>query len=653
MRVDETVWIEMADGVRLAARIWWPDGPGPHPAVLEFLPYRRRDGTTWRDESTYPAFAAAGIVGVRVDARGHGDSDGLFDDEYSLQELDDAHRVIEWIAAQPWSSGAVGMMGISWGGFNCLQLASWRPQPLQAVISLNGTADRFGDDIHYKGGALLAANFSWAGTMLSYASRPPDPEVVGPRWRKMWLERLAGNPFLIETWLRHARRDAYWRHGSVCEDWSAIQVLVWAIAGFGDGYRNAPGALATGLAGAVKATVGPWIHKYPHFAWPRPRADFTGMAMAWWRRWLCDEPTGVEDWPTMQAWLADGPRPGGVRTDETGEWVAVNAWPADEVAPVARTLGAGGVLGGAVAGPVQIATPQHCGVMAGEFFALAPDGDLPGDQRWDDALSVCWEGAPQTAPLELLGRAVVEADVALDQPQGNLIARLVDVWPDGTARLIARGVLNLSHRAGSEAPQPMVPGVPARVRLVLDECGHRLLPGHRLRLALSTAYWPLVLPGPAPVVATLTAGVLRLPVLTGGARQAPPLPADPDPLPRYAMLAPARAERQVETDLQTGRVRYRVFQDTGASVNPTHGMVAQETRAEVWEIAPDDPTSATATLVFTARRQRGDWQVATRAEIGLHCDASHWHLTGALSATEGEAEVFAKTWAVSVPRDHM
>ncbi len=308
--VEETVWITLTDGTRLAARVWMPEGQGGFPTVLEFLPYRRRDGTCQRDESTYPAFAEAGIAGIRVDSRGNGDSDGLFDDEYSPQELADACEVIAWIAAQGWSNGSVGMMGISWGGFNALQVAAMRPPALKAVISLSSTADRYNDDIHYKGGCQLSANVYWAGTMLSYASRPPDPEVLGNSWREVWLERLQAEPFLLEVWLRHQRRDAYWQHGSICEDWSAIEVPVFIIAGWADGYRNAPATVAANSTALVKAMTGPWIHKYPHFAWPRPRADFLRMAIAWWKRWLMGEPTGVEDWPAYRAYMSEAPRPG-------------------------------------------------------------------------------------------------------------------------------------------------------------------------------------------------------------------------------------------------------------------------------------------------------------------------------------------------------
>ncbi|WP_340147095.1 CocE/NonD family hydrolase [Halomonas sp. PA16-9] len=114
-----------------------------------------------RDELTHPYFAGHGYACVRVDMRGNGESDGLMEDEYAPQEQADALEVIEWIASQPWCNGQLGMMGISWGGFNSLQVAALRPESLKAIITLCSTDDRYADDIHYKGGNMLLENLGW------------------------------------------------------------------------------------------------------------------------------------------------------------------------------------------------------------------------------------------------------------------------------------------------------------------------------------------------------------------------------------------------------------------------------------------------------------------------------------------------------------
>src|ERR1700731_957635 len=189
VRVIEHMSIPLKDGTTLAARIWLPEDAeqNPVPAILEYLPYRKRDGTYERDALTHPYLAGHGYAGVRVDIRGTGESDGLLSDEYSLQEQDDALEVIEWLAAQTWCSGAVGMMGISWGGFNALQVAARRPPALKAIVTICSTDDRYRDDVHYMGGTKLNAGFSWAAFLFGTMCRPPDPVLVGERWREMWL----------------------------------------------------------------------------------------------------------------------------------------------------------------------------------------------------------------------------------------------------------------------------------------------------------------------------------------------------------------------------------------------------------------------------------------------------------------------------------
>src|SRR5215471_8732872 len=189
VNVLRDVFIPMSDGTKLAAQIWLPSDATRHkvPAILEYLPYRKRDGTSERDALTHPYYAGFGYAGVRVDMRGSGDSDGVLLDEYTKQEQDDALEVIEWLAAQPWCSGAVGMIGISWGGFNGLQVASHAPPALKAVVSVCSTDDRYADDVHYVGGALHGEEMlGWAAVMLGYNARPPDPEVVGGAWREAW-----------------------------------------------------------------------------------------------------------------------------------------------------------------------------------------------------------------------------------------------------------------------------------------------------------------------------------------------------------------------------------------------------------------------------------------------------------------------------------
>lgn len=658
-RIIETEWIPLPDGTNLAARIWMPDGADekPCPAILEYLPYQRRDGTTRRDDATYPGFAAAGYVGVRVDLRGSGDSEGVFDDEYSAQELADAAAVIAWIAEQPWCSGAVGMMGISWGGFNSLQVAALRPPALKAVVALSTTVDRFHDDIHYKGGAQLSAQHYWSSNMLSYLSRPLDPAVVGEAWRAHWLARLEALEPPIHTWLAHQRRDDYWQHGSICEDYSALEAAALVIGGWADGYRNAPPAAAANLTSPAKALNGPWIHKYPHFAWPKPRLDFLGEAGRWWDRWLKGEENGAESLPSYRAFLAENSRSSRWHEQEAGRWVAVTDWTG---APDLTTyyLGSKGRLStrAGIDGKRIIASPQDCGLAGGEFFTVKPDAELPGEQSGDDAGSLVFDSLPLEAPLDILGRPEVSLRIRIDRPIATLVVRLCDLHPDGHSHRVSFGVLNLAHRCSNAEPTPLTPGEPYQVVIRLDESGYRFRAGHRIRLALSTAYFPMVLPPPERVEALLTTGAasrLGLPILKDPVEIELPEPSDPDPLPDYPQVTKGHSRRWVERDLSAGRTSYHIHEEPGLSEQPDNGMQWQEIRRERWSIDWDDPASIEGETRMTAIRERGDWSVRTEVTGRLTTDGSNWNLDYRLQAYVDEEHVFERKWTKSIARDLM
>ncbi len=642
--------IVLSDGCRLSARVWLPEDADLHPvpAVLEYIPYRKRDGTLPRDEMMHPYVAARGYACVRVDMRGNGDSDGLMTDEYTEQELSDACEVIAWLAAQPWCSGTVGMMGKSWGGFNCLQTAFLRPPALKAVISVCSTTDRFADDIHWKGGCLLGENFGWGAVMLSYSSRPPDP-ALRDDWREVWLNRLEAEPWLAPRWAAHQERDAYWKHGSVCEDYARMTVPVLSFSGWADNYMNTSDALVRGCVGPVQAIIGPWVHQYPHTAVPGPQIGFLQLAVRWWDRWLKGIDNGAEGDGAYRAYMIHSEPPDASARHRAGHWVAEAEWPSPRVQREVLHL-APGALGKREPFAATIATPQHLGMHTGEFFPMGLNAEMPGDQVGDDALSVCFDGAPLAAALDLLGAARLTLRLASDKPLGFVVARLNDVAPDGSSVRIAHGMLNLCHRAGSAAPQPMVPGAAVEVAFNLDQMAYRLAPGHRLRLALSNSYWPFVWPSPEAGRLTLSGGSLDLPVHQGSANEwQPPLPEMASPW-KHKVLRPGKTTRKIETDLITGTVALVVNDDLGDSENLTHGLVTGETMSELWEVHPDDPLSARAVHIWEQRLSRGDWRVRTRAETEMTGTATHLRMKARLTAWEGDEVVFERSFDEEVAR---
>jgi putative CocE/NonD family hydrolase len=658
MTTIDPVWIELRDGRRLAAKVWLPDGAEkrPVPAILEYLPYRRRDGTAARDETTYTAFREAGYAGVRVDIAGSGDSDGFLEDEYDEDELATGEEVIAWIAAQPWCSGAVGMIGISWGGFNGLQIAMRRPLALKAIVTVCSTVDRYADDIHFMGGCLLIDNFTWGAQMNAYMTRPPDP-MIRNDWRQVWLARLEHLPFYAANWLRHQRRDALWKHGSVCEDWSAIECAVLAIGGWADAYTNAPAQLLEHLSAPAKALVGPWEHKYPHIARIAPAADFHGEVLRWFDRWLKGAPNGAEALPAYRAYVQDHGSPSAQYAPRPGRWVAEQAWPSAKVARRTLHLSQDGLGKAPGEGEASVATPQHLGQAAGYFCpGMRVENELPEDQGADDALSLCFETLPLDEDFEILGAPELELSVSADRPQALLVFRLVDVAPDGSAARVSYGPFNLAHRDSHETPSPLEPGRRYTVRFRLKHCGHRFRAGHKLRLAVSTTYWPIVWPSPETARVSLYLADCRLHLPQ---REAEDMgdESPPDPPRRFNNLAAevlrapdCRTARETGKD---GRHILRCFDDFGATRNPHHGLEVGSSVAQDFSIHPDDPLSARAEARWIYDFRRGPWQARIETENTMTADAKAFHVSRRVTAYEGETKVFDREWKESVPRDCM
>ncbi|MEM9249774.1 MAG: CocE/NonD family hydrolase [Pseudomonadota bacterium] len=656
VEMREDVPLTMADGTRLSVRLWLPEDASsdPVPALIEHLPYRKRDGTVARDYLTHPYFAGHGYACIRVDMRGNGDSDGRMEDEYTAQELDDACAVIAWARAQPWCSGKVGMIGISWGGFNSLQVAALQPEGLEAVVSICSSADRYADDIHTKGGCQLTSNLSWATQMLAYSARPPDPEVVGARWRDMWLDRLEHQPFLLEPWLAHQRRDAYWEHGSVCEDYGAIKAAVLAVGGWHDGYRNTPAKLMENLAAPCKAIIGPWNHKYPHFAGPAPAIGFLQECLRWWDYWLKGIDTGVARDPDMRLWLMDSVRPRAWLPERPGRWITEAAWPSAGIARAALHLTPQGLQTEPASLSHRIASPADCGMGSGTFFPAHFGPELPIDQRDDDARSACFDGAPLSAPQDIVGAPRVRLLIAADQPQAQVIVRLCDVFPDGTSALISMGCLNLAHRESHATPSPIPPGEALDIAFDLDQIAYRIPEGHRLRVAVSSAYWPFLWPAPAPVTLTLTAGSIVVPVRPRATddewRFEPPEAARP--WNAETLRAPACTKRR-EIDQATGQTVVKIGIDNGEVRDRDHGLITSSRSEERWSIRPDAPQSASGEIAWENTMRRGDWRTRTACDTRLESDGTQWLWRARLRAWEGETLVFEQAWDNTIARDNV
>jgi uncharacterized protein len=662
VEVVENIFIALADGARLAARLWLPaQAERPAPAVLEYIPYRKRDGTRWRDEPMHGYFAAHGYAAIRVDMRGSGDSDGLLLDEYLKQEQDDGLEVIAWIAAQTWCNGGVAIIGKSWGGFNALQIAARRPPALKAIIPVCFTDDRYADDVHYLGGCLLNDNLWWGVTMLAYQARPPDSRIVGERWRELWRMRLEAMPFWPALWLKHQRRDDYWKHGSVCEDWSAIEVPALAIGGWADGYTNAVSRLLAHLKTPSLGIIGPWAHIYPHDGSPGPAIGFVQEVVCFLDFWMKGRENGVMSEPKLRAYIEDWSPPATWRDPAPGRWVGEKAWPSAKIET--RTLYLGGQgLSGFEQRPREFSfrSKHYTGSGGGEWMGAGVIGEAPADQRMDDGLSLVFESEPIAERMELLGMPEVDMAIASDKPVAQLCVRLMAVAPDGASRRVSYGALNLTHRDSHEFPEALEPGRFYRVKIRLNDCGFAIPPGWRIRLAMSTAYWPIL--WPAPEAATLTLRTqdssLALPVRRLGADDAEVSFAPPERGPRtpVTMLKPGRSTRDFSLDLVKDRATYRnvgeggVFGEGVLRFEETLTSLGHDMARE-YSIAGDDPLSARCRIVQRYEIAWPDMAAVISSEVEMTASATVFHLTGSLEVTENGQSNFSRGYNETIPRD--
>jgi putative CocE/NonD family hydrolase len=654
--------IPLSDGVHLSCRYWLPEDAdeNPVPAILEYIPYCTRDGTAARDEAMHPYFAGHGYASIRVDIRGSGESEGVLLDEYLELEQDDALEVIAWIAEQPWCDGNVGMMGKSWGGFNGLQVAARRPPALKCIITVFSTDDRYADDVHYIGGCMATQNAEWAFVMFPALARPADPALVGEQWRDLWQQRLeALEPWVI-PWVQHQRRDAYWKHGSVCENYSDIEIPVYAIGGWADPYSNPIPRLMAGLDTPRKGLIGPWGHQYMHQVLPGPKMGYMDEALLWWDHWLKGKDTGLMDEPAYRTWIQDSVRPAACHQQRPGYWAMESEWPSANVEATTLHLNNGTLGPQAGNGEcVSICSPQttgQCTPFLGSYGQGEPED--PVDQRSDDATSASFDGAVLEEPMSILGAPVAKLDVASDQENAFVCVRLNEVLPGGESLQISYGILNLTHRMSHEFPEAIEPGKRYIVRVQLNDIAHTFAVGSRIRIAVSTAFWPIVWPSPRPVTLSLFTGVsaLSLPVREPQSSDAD---ARPLPPPRHSPVHPTSTLAESEpgftgfkTDMSTGIQSFIIQAKSGTQRFDRHGWTTSVKTDYQYHIHPDDPTSACVDLKSTETYGReGQLDARIEAHQKMTCDKTHFIIEASVDVFDGEEPVHSRQWNKRIARD--
>jgi predicted acyl esterase len=433
------------------------------------------------------------------------------------------------------------------------------------------------------------------------------------------------------------------------------------VGGWADAYTNAIPRLLEGLDVPRLGLIGPWAHVYPQDGAPGPAIGFLQEALRWWDHWLKDEDRGIMREPMLRAYIEEWSPPGD-RDPAPGRFVGEKQWPSPRIERRGFYLGETG-LGPAPlgAGATTIRSPCWTGLAAGEWMGTGVNGQAPIDQRHDDAFSHVFDSAPLQERLEILGAPEVELEIASDKPVAQICVRLCDVAPDGSSRRVSYGVLNLTHRSSHSEPSALTPGAFDRVRLKLNDCGYAFAPGHGVRLAVSSAYWPLI--WPAPEAATLT---LRLPAkLT-----LPVRPRDPGdaaihfeapqsgPLAPRTRVAEGSSARRTELDLLTGMATYvtdgkgGLFGEGAHRFDDIDTIVSHDLRREL-TIGADDPLSARYQLTQSYDMGREGWRIRIETETSMRATAADFVLEAKLRAYENGALAAKREWRETIARDLM
>ena len=650
--VTEHLWIAMPDGVRLAARMWRPDcaATRPVPAILEYIPYRKADMVRARDERNHPYLAAHGYACLRVDMRGSGDSEGQMDDMYGDAELDDARHVIDWIAAQPWCDGRVGMFGTSWGGTAALQANIDAPESLKAVIAVCATHDRYEDDIHHMGGCLLTDTLEWGATLPAILAAPPT-SAMGPDWKEKWRARLDTLSFPVEAWVREEARGAYWRHGSVGHIAERLSRPILAVGGWSDRYSNSVMSLVSLRPDLVWGVVGPWGHHYPDQGHPGPAMGFQALALDWWDRWLKPERKGGADWPRLRAWLRAFDPPVDAIETRAGRWIETDA-PAKCTAPRLWHVSRDGLRDGAPGDGQtwQVPFDLNTGRAAGDTGYFGRFGGLPLDQAEDDAASLCFETAPLAEDVILYGAAAMKLRVQTTAERQQLSLRLNDVAPDGQVGRVTFALRNMALNADLDAPDgPMGPR--QEIDVAFPTAAYRFASGHRIRIAIGASCWPVAWPPPGAEPPVIEAGVLTLPLMR----------AEPDglshPLPEAQDLPVVKSHRVTQAarlrrfEVEDGEERVIGWEQpyTEITYDETETAFGYETRAE-HRIRHGAPSSARSEIRHRATYARKDGTAKIGSTISVRSTAEAYEIEGKLTVDwEGE-RLAEKAWDVAIPR---
>ncbi|HWQ19069.1 MAG TPA: CocE/NonD family hydrolase, partial [Methanotrichaceae archaeon] len=587
----ERDWLTMPDGVNLSVTYLLPVTNEPEekfPVLLEMDPYRKDDMSYLWDYPQASYFAKHGYAVALVDVRGTGASEGSVPvSEYSEEELSDGVEIIDQLSKKPWSNGNVGMYGYSWSGCNALLIADRKPPALKAILIAHLPDDLFYLDCHYIDGVFHTD--TWEAMIDTYNALPSTEDyAINSNY---FEDRFDQEPWHF-VWKRNQADGPFWRNESARFK-PDVETPVYVIGGLLDSYRDMVPRLLNSSSTLVKAEIGPWGHDWPSSGTPSPNYEWREKGVRWWDYWLKGIDNGIMAEPRFMIFVRDGNEPSTAIKTLPGEWRS-GSWPIGGIEAQKMYPGPSQNL--------QDSAPDRAAGHALAYHAGAGSsvpgwwGDLTDDMSSDDAYSLVYDSEPLTEPIEIIGFPEIYLNVSADAPLYQWTVRLEDLSPDGNVSLVSGVLINPADRISRLERTPLTPGEPAKLSGEIHYTTWRFKPGHKIRLAVSNAQFPMAWPTPYRGNTTLFTGqdtFLELPVvkentLTGTCDVPAP---EPDEYPSDATTAPKEVSYPAGNyNPETGDSSYLCGEEYAWTIRNTS---YNYTENNAWRVNDKDPAHAT------------------------------------------------------------
>ncbi|HEY8279057.1 MAG TPA: CocE/NonD family hydrolase, partial [Bdellovibrionota bacterium] len=547
------------DGTKIALTFYEPRAKQPgekFPVLFSMNPYRKDDLFAARDFELYHYFAERGFLLVRADVRGTGSSSGPVPRmEYSRAELDDAVELIEWLRTIPASNGNIGMWGLSWGGFNSLQVAMRNPTGLKAILAGCASDDLHRDDIHYVDGIFHIDEYMLDMDHEVALPAPPRYEAT-PEFEK---DRLGSYPWIL-TYLHQQRDGAFWRANSLRWQYDKIHIPIYLFGGLLDTYRDSIPRMLKSVRAPIRAVMGPWIHTWPDIAdSPGPSFEWRSEAVDFWNQWL--RPTAKASAPpkkSLRLFLRDYYPPSLETKSIPGRWCELKDGQYSEPLRLGVSkdkLHLPGERFQTSSGTITLKTNPAEGEMAGFYW-----GELTGPMKTTDGVS--FVSAPLSSNLVIAGMPRMRFR-ARSQGSGqvNWVVRLEDVNEAGESALVDGSALNGSQRKNRLKPRKNT-GAWEWIETDLHFTTWTFRPGHRVRIVISHSSFPMLWPSPGLVTSEIRArgAFLELPRFTADLQRCP-FTAEPKPAPRLLHPDFSEGEHDWPANYRSHREGDQVFLD--------------------------------------------------------------------------------------------